>query len=56
MFEFVAQNFATILIGAVVFGILAAVVIKIIKDHRNHKPSCGCGCENCPSSGMCHHD
>jgi ABC-type Mn2+/Zn2+ transport system permease subunit len=56
MLEFIAQNLPTIIIGAVVFGILAAVAVKIFRDHKNHKSSCACGCENCPSSGMCHHD
>ncbi len=56
MFEFIVQNLANIIIGAAVFAILAAVAVKLIKDHKNHKSSCGCGCEGCPSSGMCHHD
>jgi len=55
MFELIAQNLATIMIGAVVFAILAAVVIQLIKDHKNHRSSCSCcGCKNCVSSGVCH--
>jgi hypothetical protein len=56
MLEFITQNLATIIIGAVVFLILAAIVFKMIKDKRNHKSSCGCGCDNCASSDICHHD
>ena len=56
MLEFFAENLPNIIIGAIVFGIFAAVVIKIIRDHKNHKTSCGCGCDGCPSSGICHRD
>lgn len=54
MLTFIADNLATIIIGLILFVIIAAIVIKLIKDRRNGKSSCGCGCENCPSSGMCH--
>jgi Na+/citrate or Na+/malate symporter len=56
MFDFIAQNLATIIIGAVVFAILAAVVVKMIRDKKSHKSSCGCGCKDCPSSSICRHD
>jgi hypothetical protein len=56
MFEYIARNFATIITGAVVFGIVFAAVRKMIKDHKAHKLSCGCGCDDCPSSGICHRD
>ncbi|MBS5481224.1 MAG: hypothetical protein KHX46_08840 [Clostridiales bacterium] len=30
------------------------VVIKLRRDHKKGTSPCGCGCDNCPSSGMCH--
>ena len=56
MLEFLKQNAANIAVGAVVFGIFAAVVVKLARDHKNHKSSCGCGCEGCPGYKMCHSD
>ena len=56
MFEFIVQNLSTIIVGIIVLGIFAAVVVKLIKDHKNHKTSCGCGCDGCPSSDICHHN
>ncbi|HWP52081.1 MAG TPA: FeoB-associated Cys-rich membrane protein [Clostridia bacterium] len=55
MFEIFSANLPTIIVGAIVFGVIALVVIKLIKDKINHNSSCGCGCAHCPSSGACHH-
>ena len=44
----------TILVGAVVFGIIALVLIRVIRDKKAHKGSCGCGCRGCASAGICH--
>jgi len=53
MLEFIKGNVATILVGAVVFALFAAVMVKLIRDKLNHKSSCA-GCAGCPSAGMCH--
>lgn len=54
MIEFFINNLPTIIVGLVVFGVFAAVVVKLIKDKKNHKSSCSCGCEGCPSASICH--
>jgi hypothetical protein len=45
---------ATFLVGLVVLMISSLIMIKMIKDRKKHKGSCGCGCSNCPSADMCH--
>lgn len=55
MLEFFSANLPTILVGAVVFAVIALVVIKLVRDKRSHKSSCGCGCAHCPSESACHH-
>ena len=52
MMAFLAANGGTIIVGLLVFGIVAAIVTKMIKDRKNVKTSCGCGCEGC--SHKCH--
>lgn len=42
----------TFIVGMILLIIVAAVVAKMIKDKKNGKGSCGCGCENC--SHKCH--
>ncbi len=54
MFTWIAQNAATIVLSALLLGVLALVVRKLVRDSRAGKSSCGCGCENCASKGMCH--
>lgn len=52
----IIANLGTIIVALVVFGIIAAVVVKMILDKRagKHSCSCGCGCESCALSGKCH--
>ncbi len=56
MLNFIFENLASIIVGAVVFTIVAAVVIKMIRDRKNKKNSCGCGCSGCAGAGKCGHD
>lgn len=54
MFEFFVNNLSTIFVGGLVVALILGVVIKMIKDKKKGKSSCGCHCANCPSAGMCH--
>lgn len=54
MLVWLAENGATIAIGAVVAAVLGLVVYKMIKDKRNGRSGCGCGCANCALADRCH--
>lgn len=56
MFQWIIDNIATIAVSIVVLGVVAAIVIKMIRDRKNGKTSCncGCGCDGCSMNGMCH--
>lgn len=55
MITFLIENLATILISAVILGVVALIVINLRKNKKNGKAvGCGCGCESCPSSSVCH--
>lgn len=41
-----------IIIAAAV-AVVVGVIIKSIRDKKNGKTGCGCGCESCPSRGAC---
>ena len=43
----------TIVVGGVLALVVALIVGKLVRD-RKRGGSCGCGCEGCPSSGICH--
>lgn len=52
--RFIIENTGTIIMALIVFVLVAGIVIKLVKDKRKGKTSCGCGCSNCPSSGLYH--
>ncbi len=54
MFDFLLNNWGSILIGLLVAAAVVLIIFKLRRDKKNHKSSCGCGCANCPSAGMCH--
>lgn len=54
MLPFLIENGGTILIVLALIAIVLLIVWKLGADKRKGKNSCGCGCKNCPSSGMCH--
>ena len=53
MLRFFTENGGTILIGAEVAAAVLLIVLKLRGDRKKGRPSCGCGCDQCPSSGMC---
>lgn len=54
MLEFLQQNWGTIVVVAVIAAIVCAVVVCRIRARKQGKSTCGCGCEQCAMSGMCH--
>ncbi|MGI6193424.1 MAG: FeoB-associated Cys-rich membrane protein [Christensenellales bacterium] len=55
MLQFFSENLANILIVAGLAAIVALIVANMIKKRKSGKSiGCGCGCEGCPSSSMCH--
>ncbi len=53
MLDFIAGNYPTVIVGLIVLAAVTAIIIKIIKDKKNHKCSCGgCGgnCACCPNA------
>ncbi|MGN0601303.1 MAG: FeoB-associated Cys-rich membrane protein [Oscillospiraceae bacterium] len=54
MLSWIAENIYTIIICIVLIAIVASVTVNIIRNTRNGKTSCGCGCSGCPMNGSCH--
>ena len=52
MVGFIVQNSANFIVGLIVFGIIGAVVIKMVRKRKNHKSTC-CGCHGCPRVSTC---
>lgn len=56
MLDFIVDNLGTILITVVLVTILAAIVVKLVRDKRKGKSSCGGNCAHCALGGSCHDD
>ncbi len=54
MMAFLAQNAGTIIVLIILIAVLFAIIIKFIRDKKNGKDLCACGCAGCPSKNMCH--
>ena len=55
MLNWLSQNLPTILVALVVLAVCTLIVVKMIRDKKKGKSSCGCGCEGCAHKGDCHH-
>ncbi|MBQ9374860.1 MAG: FeoB-associated Cys-rich membrane protein [Ruminococcus sp.] len=52
--SFIIDNLGTIIISVVLLAVAASIIFKLVKNKKQGKTSCGCGCSNCPSSSVCH--
>lgn len=54
MLDWLWQNAATIIISAVLILVVALVTAYLIKNKKQGKTTCGCGCKGCPNESLCH--
>ena len=45
---------ATIILGGIIFGLVALIIAKQVKKAKNGESGCGCGCSGCSSASVCH--
>ena len=56
MWIWLQNNAGTLVVGLLVAGIAVGLVCKLVRDKRQGKSSCGCGCEGCALKDKCHPD
>lgn len=49
-----AVNLPTVIIAAVIAIVFIAIVIRGIRQRKQGKGGCSCGCGSCPNSALCH--
>ncbi|MBR0511004.1 MAG: FeoB-associated Cys-rich membrane protein [Ruminococcus sp.] len=54
MLAWLSENLGTIIVSLILIAVVSAVIVKMVKDKKQGKSSCGCGCENCAMHGKCH--
>ena len=48
------NNISSIIVFAVLVAIIALITAHMIKNKKQGKTSCGCGCADCAMKGTCH--
>jgi hypothetical protein len=51
--NFIQENLSTIIVAAIVFGVIIAVTVRLIVNARRGKLSCGCGGHTSDKCGKC---
>ncbi len=54
MLAWLLENIATVIIAAVLIAAVIIILVKMVRDKRQGKSSCGCGCSSCAMRGSCH--
>ena len=54
MLQAIADNAGTILISLALIALAAGIIVKLHRDKKQGKSSCGGNCGCCPMSGSCH--
>ena len=48
------MNLGTIIVCAIVLLLVGGAFFSLLRNKRNGKSSCGCGCSGCSMRGVCH--
>ena len=54
MLQGLVDNAGTIIVCLVLIGLVTGIILRLRKDKKQGKSSCGCNCGCCPMSGSCH--
>ena len=49
----ILANIWPIVVALILIAIVTLIIIKLIKDKKKGRSSCGCNCGSCPMSGSC---
>lgn len=54
MLAWIGENIATFLICLGLLAVVTAIIIRLVRNKKKGKTSCGCGCQSCPMGDSCH--
>ena len=54
MFQWIGENAGTIIVSIALIALVTGIVIRMRKDKKRGKSTCGCNCSCCPMAGSCH--
>ena len=53
MILWLSENLPTVIVCIILAAIITLVIIKMIKDRKKGKSSCGMNCSNCSLNSQC---
>ena len=54
MIETISENAGTIAVSLLLIGLITLIIIRLRRDKKQGKSSCGGNCGCCPMAGSCH--
>ena len=54
MFQWIGENAGTVVVSIALIALVTGIVIRMRKDKKQGKSSCGCNCGCCPMASSCH--
>ena len=54
MSSWISANIGNIVVLSILVVVVGLVLYKMIRDKKNGKSSCSCGCAGCPMRDKCH--
>ena len=54
MLEFLQNNWGSFAVGAVVLAVIVLIVMKLVRDKKAGRYTCGGNCGSCGGCGGCH--
>ena len=54
MFQWIGENAGTVIVSIALIALVAGILVRLCKNKKQGKSSCGCNCGCCPMSGSCH--
>ncbi len=54
MFHWIAENAGTIAVSLLLAGLVSLIIVRLRKEKKQGKCSCGGNCGCCPMCGSCH--
>ncbi|MBQ4452226.1 MAG: FeoB-associated Cys-rich membrane protein [Clostridia bacterium] len=54
MFRTLAENAGTIAVSLALAGLVAWIIVRLRRNRKQGRSSCGGSCSCCPMSGSCH--
>ncbi|MDP3448675.1 MAG: FeoB-associated Cys-rich membrane protein [Eubacteriales bacterium] len=54
MMNWLSNNWASLVVGLVVAAVVLAAIVKMIRDKKQNKSTCGCSCSGCAGASSCH--